>query len=677
MTPTTKDYARYLEFKGRFSALMGAGAGVISALILVALWGQWRSFGIVAAIQLSTIGFNLWFHKSLLPRVGSHGEPLRIAVCSAASICTGIAAHWVLPVWLLLPYLALVQNNSRWRVGLTSLGVLCVVQDIASLLQGVPALYPLCFTSLALFCGASSAVRNTIIFDVLSKSDAQQARLKDAEERAIGANRAKSAFLANMSHEIRTPMTAILGFGDLLLDPSLPERDRAEHVRIIQRNGKHLLGLIDDVLDLSKIEADRLTLERVPTSPIRIIADVVSLFRVLALAKGICVRVVYETAVPATIQSDPTRLRQIVLNLVSNALKFTSWGGVTLTVRCEDADGAEPKLMIAISDTGLGIPPDKLQAIFEPFSQADISTTRKYGGTGLGLTISTKLAKALGGYLGVESRLGVGSTFTLTVPCGSLAGVAMLQDEQEGGSMDTSPGRKIVAPLSGHVLLAEDGPDNQTLISAYLKRAGAAVTVAENGRIAVGLALEARVAGNPFDLVLMDMQMPVLDGYGATRELRAAGYSLPIVALTAHAMTHDKEKCIEAGCTDYLTKPIDRDELAATLKKYLRATEDADTSPPVVSTFAADEGMRELVQGFVRNLPERAKAVEAALTAGDDDGLRRAVHQLRGAGGGYGFPTLTDAAARVESALADGVHGAALEPLVRALAVICRGASSI
>ena len=487
------------------------------------------------------------------------------------------------------------------------------------------------------------------------------------------ANRAKTEFLANMSHELRTPMTAILGFGDLLLDPELTAKDRADHVAIIQRSGKHLLGLIDDILDLSKLEAEKMVLERIPCSPRRVIADVVSLLRVPALAKGLSLKVVYATPIPAVIQGDPTRLRQILLNLVSNALKFTARGGITLTARCIDPAGASPTLVVDVEDTGQGIAPDKLEHVFEAFAQADASTTRQFGGTGLGLAISSRLARALGGSLTLESRVGIGSKFTLSITTGALSGVTMLHDEQEAGSSDTSPATPASSGLRGRVLLAEDGPDNQALITAYLKRAGAAVTVAANGRLAVDEALAARAAGAPFDLILMDMQMPELDGYGATRDaLRDAGYRLPIVALTAHTLVGERAKCLAAGCDDYLRKPIVRADFGAVLQRYLARGVESGT--PLVSSFADDDEMKELVGNFVRNLVSRVTTIDAALEGGDLDGLQLAVHQLGGAAGSYGFPTVTVAAARVESAIADGADTLRLAPLTRSLTALCRSA---
>ena len=405
--------------------------------------------------------------------------------------------------------------------------------------------------------------------------DQRTAELKVALQAAEAANRAKSQFLANMSHEIRTPMTAILGYGDLLLEEGLPPQTQQEYVETIRRNGTHLLAIINDILDLSKIEAGKMTLERTLCSPRTMANEVVSLLRPRALAKRLAMDLEYVGSLPETIMTDPTRLRQVLMNLLGNAVKFTEIGRVCLRVKMvEPLEPAHPRLMFEVLDTGIGMTPEQTTMIFHPFSQADDSMTRRFGGTGLGLTISKRFAEMLGGDIRVESYLGEGSIFSLTIETGPLDGVALQEQCTEAILGATAPTtRTPVAEqrLRGRILLAEDGPDNQRLISAILGKAGADVTVAENGQVAIEQYLKAQREGHPFDCLLMDMQMPVLDGYAAVRQLRQIGCTTPIIALTAHAMRGDCEKCLGAGCTDYACKPIQRRELLTLLAKHLHA----------------------------------------------------------------------------------------------------------
>ena len=402
----------------------------------------------------------------------------------------------------------------------------------------------------------------------------RETELRRAKDAAEAASLAKNEFLANMSHEIRTPMTAILGFAEILLEQGNIEDappERIEAIRTIKNNGEHLIGIINDILDLSKIEAGRMTAEAMPCSPSALAVEVASLMRVRAEAKGIPLRIEYDGPIPETVVTDPTRLRQILVNMIGNAIKFTETGCVRLVTRCVREDGSPPGqgtlLCFEIIDTGIGMTEDQVARLFRPFQQADMSTTRRFGGTGLGLTISRRLAQMLGGDVTLlESRPGVGTRFAVTVAAGSLDGVRMLNlsAEQEPGLMPPPHERDTSGEpaLRGcQILLAEDGPDNQRLIAHILTKAGAAVKVVDNGRAAVDMALAARDAGTPYHVILMDMQMPVMDGYSATRELRDRGYSGPILALTAHAMSSDRERCIRAGCDDYASKPIDRREL--------------------------------------------------------------------------------------------------------------------
>jgi CheY-like chemotaxis protein len=378
-----------------------------------------------------------------------------------------------------------------------------------------------------------------------------------------------------MSHEIRTPMTAIMGFADLLM-ANLEKPENLDAASTIRRNGEHLLSLINDILDLSKIEAGKLAVELVSCSPVAIVEDVLSLMRVRATEKGIGLAVEYDGPMPETVASDPTRLRQILVNLVGNAVKFTEVGSVRLISRLVSAD--RPALQFDIVDTGIGMTPEQRERLFRPFSQADTSMARKFGGTGLGLTISKRLAEVLGGDVSiVESTPGVGTRFRLTIDPGPLEGVRMIDPGQDlkaaqQVALPALPTAKPASPTplkDRRILLAEDGPDNQVLIAYVLRKAGADVTIVENGKLAAEAALRAVEAGAPFDVVLMDMQMPVLDGYEATALLRAEGYRGTIIALTAHAMAGDREKCLQFGCDDYATKPIDRAKLISTIAGHL------------------------------------------------------------------------------------------------------------
>ncbi|GAB4549017.1 MAG: hypothetical protein Tsb0013_09950 [Phycisphaerales bacterium] len=385
----------------------------------------------------------------------------------------------------------------------------------------------------------------------------REERLEVARREALAAARAKSSLLANVGHEIRTPLGAILGYAEVLEERAHARAagaavdtsdDEIETIRTIRRNGEHLLTLLNDLLDVSKIEAGRLEIEPRLVDPHEVVSDVVATMRIRADAKGLYLRASGDGEMPDTIVTDPTRLRQILINLVSNGIKFTEFGGVSLRYRCEGRS-----LLFEVSDTGIGMTRAELEKVrrFEAFTQADASTTRRFGGTGLGLMLSDSLVKRLGGRLEVDSTSGVGSVFRFSIDIGDNAA----RGETDADSTETRASEANAdTPLEGMlVLLADDGPDNRRLIGHHLRRAGAEVIEVHNGREAVRAIL---ASTRPVSMVLMDVMMPEMDGIEATRALRNAGFGAPILAVTAHADDDHHSACLEAGCDARLTKPI-------------------------------------------------------------------------------------------------------------------------
>jgi PAS domain S-box-containing protein len=496
-------------------------------------------------------------------------------------------------------------------------------------------------------------------------------QLEDLARKAELATSAKSDFLANMSHEIRTPITAIHGFSTLLLRQADEgnEADRREWLSTIRTSSEHLLALINDILDLSKIESGQLETERVPCSPHEIITEVLSIQRLRATDKGLRLEATYSSPIPAVITSDPTRLRQVLTNLLGNAVKFTVSGSVRINTHLIDVDDdQEPILAIEVIDTGCGIRSDKLEAVFSPFVQADASVTRRYGGTGLGLTISRRIADMLGGGLTVSSTEGDGTVFTLAIDTGPLDGVEMLEHPSEALSTHSHETDVDEHPvqLHGRVLLVDDGDTNRKLIGLVLRRAGVEVTMAENGQECLNLVRDARDSGGSFDVILMDMQMPVMDGYTAATRLREQGFAKPILALTAHAMKGDREKCVNAGCTGFMSKPVDIDELIRTVARCLRRASRVDvpshsgavdacpSNSAIVSVLPmGDPDFRSIVEEFVTRLSEQLEAMRSACESHDFRAVANLAHWLKGAAGTVGLADFTGPAIRLENLSAE------------------------
>jgi signal transduction histidine kinase/CheY-like chemotaxis protein len=519
--------------------------------------------------------------------------------------------------------------------------------------------------------GSSGKYAGVLVsFDDVTQLEKKEIELLHSKKEAETANQAKSAFLANMSHEIRTPMTAILGFTEILKRGyGRNPKDSLRYLDTIHSSGKNMLELINDILDLSKVESGRLEMEAAWAEPHRIIHEVLNVLGIKAHEKGIALRFEAQSALPQQIKTDPARFRQIIVNLVGNAIKFTEQGHVTVSCRFKKFP-SEPLMVIDVVDTGIGISQDKIDAIFDPFTQADSAVTRRFGGTGLGLSISRKFAQALGGDITAESRPGEGSTFRVTVTTGDLEGVPFLRPEevatvaQEYGEREQErwqfPGARV--------LIVDDGAENRELLRLLLQEAGLMVDEAENGLVGVQKA----VAGH-YDVILMDVNMPVMDGFTATQKLRQQGLKTSIIALTANAMKGFEQECLDAGYSGYCPKPIDIDRFMAQMadllggRKVINDTGDAPapaaggptdshakefqsaTGPPIYSTMPGSEGkLRHLVVRFVDYVKDQLQAAEQAREQGKLEELAVFAHKLKGSGGSFGFNEFTAPAARLE-----------------------------
>ncbi|WP_051090613.1 hybrid sensor histidine kinase/response regulator [Algicola sagamiensis] len=448
------------------------------------------------------------------------------------------------------------------------------------------------------------------------------------------ANEAKTRFLANMSHEIRTPLTAIIGYADGIIAGDLDDSEIQPALQTISQNGTHLLSIINDVLDLTKIESNKLDIESIDTEFFDFMAQVDSFAGKMARDKGLAFEILFQFPLPTIIKTDPTRLRQILFNLINNAVKFTDSGFVTVTVSSEQS-----QIFFAVRDSGIGMSVTQQKNLFQAFNQADNSISRRYGGTGLGLNISKNLSERLGGYVQLESEQGKGTTFTASVACVPSEGASWVYNKPQVYKDKSILSIQSIS-LTGNVLLAEDHPDNRALITRLLERMNLDVTAVDNGSKAVEKALVM-----DYDLILLDIQMPVMDGLEAFDLIQQAGNVSPIIALTANAMKHEVDHYLGLGFTDHLAKPIDRKTFAKKIIQHLdiQSHDDFDLQ-------LSEEEMGTLKKQFLKRLVHDIEQITDDLQSMDMDSLAKHAHALKGSSGCFGYELIHKASSNLEQA---------------------------
>lgn len=475
----------------------------------------------------------------------------------------------------------------------------------------------------------------------------KNAELEKVSTLALEATHTKSAFLATMSHEIRTPLTAIIGFAEINLEHNVSEENRVRHTRSIVRNGKHLLQIINDILDISKVEANCIEYAKDPYNLFQLFHEVEQIILPQIKEKGLGLLIDYDYPIPEKVIGDSFRLKQVLLNICANAIKFTDSGRINIKVSFDNDRG---DLNIEIIDTGIGMTNEQLETIFDVFTQADSSITRKYGGTGLGLALSKQFIEGMGGRIKVFSLKDIGSRFSISIKSGDVSEFSTIDGPSQVHAEHkiNSDKANLIREVNGKILVVEDNKDNQQLFTILLEKTGAEVKIANNGLQAVE-----KVTNEHFDLVFMDMQMPVMDGLEATKLIKSKGYKVPVVSLTANAMKQDREASLAAGCSDYITKPVNKLDLYHIVYKYLEPGDGvAEISrEPDNNIIDNDPDIINLKNKFIESLPVKLEKIQKAFELNHFDVVKTEVHKLKGLGGSFGCSELTALSLEIEKSL--------------------------